>query len=46
MALSTRLAVILRKSRAGRMKGLNKRLKKLQGSRPGVGLEDRRRVLD
>jgi transposase-like protein len=32
MALSPRLAVLLKKSQAGMMKGLDKRLKKLQGN--------------
>jgi hypothetical protein len=32
VALSPRLAVLLKKSQAGMMKGLDKRLKKLQGN--------------
>ena len=40
MALSPRLAVLLRKSQAGIMKGLDKRLKKLQGN-PKAPQEER-----
>ena len=40
VALSPRLAVLLRKSQAGIMKGLDKRLKKLQGN-PKASQEER-----
>ena len=40
IALSPRLAVLLRKSQAGIMKGLDKRLKKLQGN-PKASQEER-----
>jgi len=40
VALSPRLAVLLKKSQAGMMKGLDKRLKKLQGN-PKVPQEER-----
>ena len=45
VALSPRLAVLLRKSQAGIMKGLDKRLKKLQGD-PKASLELREMVVE